>query len=658
MTSPQVFSPCPISILRSSPSLMHFAGRLFALYVGLGAACAGGYCQEVSASKDLPAPVVVKASSSGTPKVQVQTQEQPRSEARLELTLRQAIEMALENNLDIRIQRVDQSVAEFGIKRTQGGGTPSQINYNIAETPAGVGSSAMPLLTTISGVLSPARVDPSGIVVSPTYDSGHVLGGQHSLSIAQAPYSLGSAIPSFDPEFQGQFAWIRRDPAGSIVSATSATPGDMVITNNTLGNATLVKGFSSGTSVQVGVNDFVQSFYSGRSSAVPFTHPNAIVLVAQPLLRGAGRSNNTRFITIAKTNSKISATVLEQQMVSTISGVENLYYDLVSLQEVIQVQRRALKAAEELLSNDQQQLGVGRMPPIEVARAEALVSAIRLALTEAEARREQQGNVLRSVLDPQSLSTADGKLPDLVAIDAWSPPSDEPEKPIADLIQTALLRRPDVRASKLQIANGERAVLGSSNARLPELDLYASFQSRGVIAPSLIPIGGDSTTGAATIDPVPTGGKSASKVLEVGIQFNVSVRDRVANADFGADQAELREERFREMQMESQAAAEVRNALIGFAAAKQAAQTASTIRKLQEQFLDAELEKFRAGMSTNFAVIQQQAYLAQAETTEVAAQAAFNKAAVQLYRALGETLEHYGIEVQSDTPRRNLPPQR
>jgi outer membrane protein len=266
--------------------------------------------------------------------------------------------------------------------------------------------------------------------------------------------------------------------------------------------------------------------------------------------------------------------------------------------------------------------------------------------------------VLRSVLDPQSLSAADGKLPELVAIDAWSPPSDEPEKPIADLIQTALLRRPDIRASKLQIANGERAVIGSSNARLPELDLYASFQSRGVIAPSLIPIGGDSTTGAATIDPVPTGGKSASKVLEVGIQFNVSVRDRVANADFGADQAELREERFREMQMESQAAAEVRNALIGFAAAKQAAQTASTSRKLQEQFLDAELEKFRAGMSTNFAVIQQQTYLAQAETTEVAAQAAFKKAAVQLYRALGETLEHHGIEVQPDTPRRNLPPQR
>jgi len=135
----------------------------------------------------------------------------------------------------------------------------------------------------------------------------------------------------------------------------------------------LLKGFSSGTALQFGVNDFVQSYYSGRSSAVPFTRPNAIALIAQPLLRGAGRSNNTRFIAIAKTNKNISAAVLEQQMISTVSGVEALYYDLISLQDAVAVQERALNAAEELLSNDKQQLGVGRMPPIEVARAEALV---------------------------------------------------------------------------------------------------------------------------------------------------------------------------------------------------------------------------------------------------------------------------------------------
>ncbi len=97
--------------------------------------------------------------------------------------------------------------------------------------------------------------------------------------------------------------------------------------------------------------------------------------------------------------------------------------------------------------------------------------------------------------------------------------------------------------------------------------------------------------------------------------------------------------------MEAQAAAEVRNAVIALNASKQAAQSAAASRQLQEQLLSAKVEKFRAGYSTNFAVIQQQTYLAQAETTEIAALAAWKKAGVQLDRALGNTLQRNGIEV-------------
>jgi outer membrane protein TolC len=587
------------------------------------------------------------------PVVQPQSAGPASPRGRLELTLQQAIQTALEKNLDIQIQQVDQSVAEFGVRRTQGGGTPTQINYNIAETPAGVGASAMPLLTSASGVLSPTRVDPTGITVSSSYDTGHVLEAQHSLSIAQAPYSAGSPVPAFEPELQGKFGWIHHDPSNAILTSAAAATGGMATTDNTLGDSTLLKGFSWGTTLQLGVNDFIQSFYSGRSSAVPFTRPNAIALVAQPLLRGAGRANNTRFIAIAKTNRKISAAVLEQQMISTVAGVEALYYDLVSLQDAVKVQQRALKAAEDLLGDDQQQLANGRMPPIEVARAQALVTANQLAVTQAEARRQQQENVLRSVLDPQSLTALEGKLVDLLATDTLAAPSEEPLESVGELIQNALAQRPDVRQAKLQVTNGERAVAGSSNARLPEVDLYGSVQSRGVIIPGLIPIGNDPETGAALVDPVPTGGRSASRVFEAGIQFNFPLQNRVAQANLGADRAELRQERLKLSQMEAQAAAEVRNTLIGLTAAKLAALASITSRQLQEKLLSAEVEKFHAGMSTNFAVIQQETYLAQAETTEVAAQAAWKTAEVQLHRALGETLRRNRIGVPSDVPNQN-----
>jgi outer membrane protein len=623
----------------------------FGSLLWISLACTNGVCQPAAQAGG---PVQSAIPTIHVPLDAQPTQQTPAREAvkpdeTMQLSLQQAIRMALEKNLDIQLEQLDQSVADFSVTRTKGGGTPRQINYNIAETPVGQVIPAMPLLASTGSTLSPNGVQPSGVAIPSSYDVGHVLEAQHSLSIAASPFSAGAPVPAFDLNLLGQFGWIRRNPNNALVTSASASAGDTAITDNTLGSSTLLKGFSTGTSIQIGINDFVQSFYSGRSSAIPFTHPNVIALIAQPLLRGAGRANNTRYIAIAKTNKKISAAILEAQMIATVSGIENLYYDLVSFQNSVKVQERALKAANDLLSDNRQQLNVGHAPPIEVTRAEALVGASQLALTQARALRDQQENVLRSVLDPQSLNTSNGKLVDIVATDELSSPPDTPQPPIAELIEHALEQRPDIQQSKLQISNGERAVAGSANARRPEIDLYGSFQNRGVISPGLVPVGGDPATGAPVVDTIPTGGVRASQLFEAGVQFNLPLQNKVAQADLAADRAELRKEQLRLQQMQAQAAAEVRNAVIALNAAKQAAQSAAASKHLQEQLLSAEVEKFRAGFSTNFAVIQQQSYLAQAETTEIAAQAAWKKASVQLDRALGNTLKQHGIEVNADT---------
>jgi outer membrane protein len=634
--------------------LLPAPARRCGVLLGISLACASAFCQS-AAPAAAPARITTPAAE---PTPQTLTEEAAKPGEGLQLSLRQAIRMALEKNPDIQLEQIDQSVAAFSVTRTRGGATPLQANYTIAETPAGVGITAMPLLASTASTLSPNGIEPSGIAVPWTYDAGHVLEAQHSLSLSTAPFSAGTPVPAFDLDLQGQFGWLRRDPSIAFVGSSSAAARDTAITNNTLGSSTLLKQFSTGTSIQLGINDFIDSFYSGRSSAIPFTRPNAIAVIAQPLLRGAGKANNTRYIATAKTNKKISAAVLEEQMISTVAGVESLYYDLVSLQNSIRVQERALKAANELLSNNRQQLSAGYMPPIEVSRAEALVAASQFALIQARALRDQQANVLRSVLDPQSLTAPDGKLVDIVATDELSPPPEMPEQPIATLIQHALEQRPDIQQSKLQITNGDRAVAGSANARLPEIDLYGSYQSRGVISPGLIPVGGDPLTGAPVVDSIPTGGVRASQVFEAGVQFNLPVQNKVAEADFAADRAELRKEQLRLKQVEAQAAAEVRNTVIAWNAAKQAAQSAIASRRLQEQLLGAEVEKFRAGYSTDFAVIQQQSYLTQAETTEIAAQVTWKKAGVQLDRALGNTLQRNGIEVTADPGKTKQVPDR
>lgn len=571
------------------------------------------------------------------------------SSDRLQLSLQNAIRMALVNNLDLQIEQRDQMIATQSVVRANGGGTPRAISYNIAEVPAGEAVTPLSLLASTSSSLSPSAVDPTGVPVSSSYDIGHVLEAQHSLSLASSPFSAGAPVPAFDLALLGQFAWFHRDPMlASEASSLSPGPSDST-SNQTLGNVNLLKQFSSGASLQLGINDFTQIYYSGDSSAVPFTHPDAIALITQPLLRGAGRSNNTRFITIAKTNRKISLAVLEQQMISTVSGVETLYYDLVSLQDSVVVQEKALKAATILLADDREQLRVGHMAPIEVVRAQALVTATQLALTQANSLRQQQGNILRSVIDPLSLSNSAGPN-DIVATDQISPPSDEPLTSIADLIEYAWVKRPDVRQAVLQIKNGELAVAASANERLPEVDVYGEFQTRGTPITGLAPLGGDPVDGAATFETSPVGGRRSTQNYEIGVQFNLPVQNRVAKADHIADRAQLQEQQLRLTQLKAQVAAEVRNAVIGLAAAKEAAIAAASSRKFQEDLLAATTESFQAGMSTNFAVVEQQTYLAQAETTEVAAQAAWKKAAVQLARAVGDTLQQHGIELTPQKP--------
>jgi outer membrane protein TolC len=395
---------------------------------------------------------------------------------------------------------------------------------------------------------------------------------------------------------------------------------------------------------------FVQSFYSGRSSPVPFSHPNAYALIAQPLLRGAGHANNTRYIAIAQANKRISAAVLEQQMISTIAGVRNLYVDLVSLQDSVKVQQQALSAAELLLNNDRQQLDVGRLAPIEVARAESLVTSTWLMLTQVVALRDQQEVILRTLLDPQSLRNADGNVVEIVAIDPLVPPQAETAASLTELVKRAWETRPDVRQARLQVTNGERQVASAANAAKPEVDVYGTYESRGVVIPGLTAIGGDPLTGNALIDPVPTGGTRSSTVYEAGIQFFLPVQNRVAKANLGADKALLQQQQLRVTQLESQVAAEVRNAITALNAAKSAADAATTARELQARLLAAAQESFSSGYTTNISVIEQQTYLVQAQTTEVVAKAAWLKASAQLDRVLGRTLEKSGISLKRDQP--------
>jgi outer membrane protein TolC len=132
----------------------------------------------------------------------------------------------------------------------------------------------------------------------------------------------------------------------------------------------------------------------------------------------------------------------------------------------------------------------------------------------------------------------------------------------------------------------------------------------------------------------------------IGVQLNIPLRNRQAQADMLNDQLTLRQGELQLQQLDNQIRVEVQNALIGLQQARASYQAAVKRRVLQEQTLDAEQKKLALGASTIYQVILIQRDLTQAQSSEVAAMSTYTKARVELDRSMGLTLANHNISVE------------
>jgi outer membrane protein TolC len=130
---------------------------------------------------------------------------------------------------------------------------------------------------------------------------------------------------------------------------------------------------------------------------------------------------------------------------------------------------------------------------------------------------------------------------------------------------------------------------------------------------------GSAGTGVASIPTDLTqGGLNISTIYQGGIQLTIPLRNRIAQADYARDVIQLRQAQGRSQKLENDIRQQVENAAIAIENAYEAYGAAVESRKYQEELLQSEKEKVAVGASTNFLIVQDQAYLAQARSTEVA----------------------------------------
>ena len=562
----------------------------------------------------------------------------------LYLSLADAIALALENNLDIDVERYLPRIAQTDIQRSKGGGLLRGLSLLVDEAAPGIGGPNGPLLTSLTASPTPAPV-----VNTNLSDVALITQQQNDLSVTGAiPLSSGPLIPQYDPTISGLLNWAHQSTTEYNPLLTGSS--NWLLSNNFNGNIGWTQGFSPGTQLSVTFDNTRLTSNAARYTYNPILSSSLGFTITQPLLRGFGIELNRRYIHIAKNNQKIADLVFRQQVIDTVAGIARLYTDLVSLNEDLKVKREALRLAERLYEDNQNKVQQGQQAPIEVTRAQAQVAASRQALVSAVGLVEQQELIVKTAITRGGLANPVIRAAHILATDTLTVPETEPVRSVEDLIAEAVRSRPDLAQAGIQVENSQISLKGSLNALRPELDVVGTVQNGG--------LSGDVNPAAAALTPgaaiYPGGyGTALGQIFRnnfptyaVGLQLNLPLRNRVAQADAVRDELQVRQSQLRRQQFEDQVRLEVADAYVAMQQARAAYEAAVQSRVLQEQSVDVEQATFDVGLATNYLVIQYQTYLAQARSTEVAAKGAYAKAKVALDRATASTLEVNQVSIQ------------
>jgi outer membrane protein TolC len=562
----------------------------------------------------------------------------------LYLSLSDAIRLALENNLDIEYQRLTPLIAEADLLRAKAGSVARGIPSGVREGPSGVGAGGTGGNISAAQGTIPQNEQSSGFTSNPSVPAAGV---QTS--------ATGPAVPLLDPTLTGTLTWgqTNRPQTNTFITGTNA-----LTSRSTAGQFGLAKGFLFGGTGFVGLDATRQNVNNLRADVNPATSGGLGFNFTQPLLRGFGIAVNSRYIRIAKNNLRLSDLAFEQQVISTAYAVARLYWDLVSLISERRVQEQSVSLAERLLAENQQQEQAGTVAPIDVVRARAALATARRDLTISETRVRQQETILKDYLthrnidDPLLISVR------VVPTESVPEPGQQPVAPLQDLIAEARRQRPDLAQADLQVENQRITLSGSRSGLLPELDLVVSGRSNTLYgAVNSAPPAGSTTGGTPVVrtpDPAFLGGTGTGlnqlfslrfPDYSVGVQLNIPLLNRTAQADYARDQLALRQVEIRRLQAEKQVRVDIVNALTAVEQSRAAYEAAREARQFQEQSLEAEREKYRVGASTSYLVIQYQRDLVQAQTAEVSAQADYAKSRAALDRATGGLLERFGIQI-------------
>ncbi len=554
-------------------------------------------------------------------------------DGKLYLSLKNAIGLALEDNLDLAIARYNLPIANTDILRTQAGGFFRGVNTGVVQgTPGG-------------GVGGFGTGAPGAGAGGTSGGAGGA--GAGASGLVQSTLGTGTNVSSFDPFISLNGG----DEHQTSPLANRQIYGVPSLQSNTgQVNALFTQAFPTGTSLDFAFGNSRQTTNSPFFNLSPTLSSTFRFQIQQELLAGFGFGPNLRYLRIAKNNKRISDIAFKDQVIATVTQIENIYWDLVSAYEQTRVTEQSFTFAQQTFENSKKQLQLQSIPEMDVMRAEAEVSKRDQELTVARTSLQLQETLMKNAVT-KSLDDPLESMP-VIPTDQMQTIAIQTAQPIQELIAEAQHNRPEVAESDIDLVNRQISRRAARNALLPSLSLVGFYGGSGLAGP-LNPIYDTATLGP-NVSNVPTdfGGalqnsfNNSSPDYYVGLSLNIPIRNRVAKADQYRSELEYRQAELRMEQLKKQVRIEVRNAQFALDQTGARVQAARKARDLAQRTFEITRKEQELGAGSSYQTLSAQRDLALAELDLVGAMTTYEKAKVEVDRATGTTLEHNGILIQ------------
>jgi len=560
-------------------------------------------------------------------------------DGKMYLSIEAAVAMAIENNLDIGIQRYNLSIADTDILRTSSGAVALGVNAGLVQgTPGGTTG------TTSAGGTGTSTTGSTGGGVGGT-QIGVGGAGAGAAGIVASTQGEGPPLDNYDPVITGNLQFER---AITSESNTIITGTNELNQNTTLGNFLYTQGFTTGTQMTVGFDNTRSASNALFNTLDPTVVPNFRFQLRQHLLQGFGFDPNMRYIRIARNNKRITEYTFRNQLITTVSQIQNIYWDLVNAYENVKVQQRALDLANKTLSDNQKQVAAGTLAPLTVVQSQSAVATAKQNLITAQVNLELEQLLMKNAIT-RNMADPILAIAPVIPTDTLNTTEEYQVPPVEELIAEALQKRPEIATSRLQLTNSEITRKSLRNDLLPAVDLYAFYGASALAGPAN-PLCTDPTRCAAPGFPGGYGGafsnlfNSSAPDKGIGVNLSIPLRNRQVQADQTRSALEYRQAQLSLLQTENTIMLQVRQAQYALQANYVALQAAIAARDYAAEALDAEQKKLRMGASTSTLVLQASSNLTQAESNVLAAATNYEKSKVQLDLSTADTLSRLGID--------------